>query len=349
MTSGEFSGPANLFGRLDRDEDRLITPGDFDWSDLPPMFDEGLAPPQDGRRGGQASPDEPSLGVLLSSLLRGDLGSFCEGPGLGQAAPDFALRANGRQERVGLSQHRGKRPVVLIFGNMTCGPFRSQAEALEALHRHYGERVAFLTVYVREAHPIDGWRLPSNDRAGIALQQPQGWTERTAAAAQCCTALKMTIPLVTDELDNRVGHAYSGLPTRLYLIDSEGRVAYKSGRGPFGLKPGELEQSLVMLLMDEAAGAGRRQARVLLGHVWAIWERWAAADQGAISLAPISAQARTLLTKFVRATTAALSIDRSRPAASPVAPERPGDRSGPRVATVGSYSAPRREDLPAGK
>ena len=47
------------------------------------------------------------------------------------------------------------------------------------------------------------------------------------------------------------GTAYSGMPARLYVIDAQGKVAYKSGRGPFGFKPGEMEQSLVMTLLDD--------------------------------------------------------------------------------------------------
>jgi hypothetical protein len=44
------------------------------------------------------------------------------------------------------------------------------------------------------------------------------------------------------------------MPDRLYVIDSRGRVAYKGGRGPFGYKPSEMEQALVMLLMGEGRG-----------------------------------------------------------------------------------------------
>ena len=51
-----------------------------------------------------------------------------------------------------------------------------------------------------------------------------------------------------DEIDDPVGNAYSGMPARLYVIDAGGKVAYKSGRGPFGFKPGEMEQALVMAL-----------------------------------------------------------------------------------------------------
>jgi hypothetical protein len=67
----------------------------------------------------------------------------------------------------------------------------------------------------------------------------------------------MTMPLVVDTLDDRVGHLYSGMPDRLYLISRDGRVAYKGGRGPFGFKPGELEQSIILHLLDLQAAASR--------------------------------------------------------------------------------------------
>lgn len=108
----------------------------------------------------------------------------------------------------------------------------------------------FLGVYVREAHPTDGWRMTSNDRAGVSVAQPRSDEERSTVADRCCQKLKMTIPLVVDGTDDRVGHAYSGMPDRLYLIDRQGRVVYKGGRGPFGFKPGELEQAIVLHLLD---------------------------------------------------------------------------------------------------
>jgi hypothetical protein len=118
------------------------------------------------------------------------------------------------------------------------------------LHRRYGDRVEFLAIYVREAHPIDGWRMASNDKAGISIQQPRARAERIAVALKCCSALEITMPLLVDEQDDRVGHSYSGMPDRLYVIDRQGRVAYKSGRGPFGFLPSEMEQALIMLLLD---------------------------------------------------------------------------------------------------
>jgi hypothetical protein len=57
--------------------------------------------------------------------------------------------------------------------------------------------------------------------------------------------------MLVDTIDDTVGARYSGMPSRLYLLDHRGRVAYKSGRGPFGFKPAELEHSLILLLQDE--------------------------------------------------------------------------------------------------
>lgn len=119
------------------------------------------------------------------------------------------------------------------------------------MYRRYKGRANFLAVYVREAHPSEGWRLPTNDRTGVVIAQPRSATERAKVAGQCCAALKITMPMAVDTLDDRVGHAYSGMPDRLYLLDRAGRVAYRGGRGPFGFKPGELEQALLLLLKDE--------------------------------------------------------------------------------------------------
>ena len=130
---------------------------------------------------------------------------------------------------------------------------------MEAAYKRYADRAHFVAVYVREAHPTDGWRMSSNDRAGISIKQPTTTGERTAAAKTCCSSLGITMPLVVDGMDDRVGHAYSGMPDRLYVIDPDGRVAYKGGRGPFGFKVGEMEQSLAMLLLDTAKAPAKTQ------------------------------------------------------------------------------------------
>ena len=118
------------------------------------------------------------------------------------------------------------------------------------MHRRFKDRAHFLAIYVREAHPIDGWKMETNDHVGVSLAQPRTYEERVSVAQTCGTRLGLGFPMLVDTIDDTVGARYSGMPSRLYLIDHEGKVAYKSGRGPFGFKPGELEHALVMALLE---------------------------------------------------------------------------------------------------
>jgi thiol-disulfide isomerase/thioredoxin len=173
------------------------------------------------------------------------------GPDVGQAAPDFQLRTADSERTVTLSEHLGSKPIVLVFGNITCGPFRMQAGNVEKLYQRYRDRAHFLMIYVREAHPTDGWHMASNDRYGVTLPQPTTDAERLQVAQTCKRKLDFDMPFLVDTIGDRVGAAYSGMPSRLYVIAPDGTVAYKSGRGPFGFKPGEMEQALIMTLLDQ--------------------------------------------------------------------------------------------------
>jgi hypothetical protein len=102
-------------------------------------------------------------------------------------------------------------------------------------------------VYIREAHPTDGWRMESNDRAGVAIAQPKSDAERCSAAGVCSNVLKMTVPCLVDRITNDAEQAFGAFPDRLYLVEADGRVAYQGGRGPFGYHPEELEQAIVLL------------------------------------------------------------------------------------------------------
>jgi thiol-disulfide isomerase/thioredoxin len=194
--------------------------------------------------------DAPTKEVLLRGLFAGEIGSLQEGPQLNQSAPDFNLKTHDGQRTIRLSEVIGSKPVVLVFGNFTCGPFRSMYPGVETVYRRFKGDAIFLGVYVREAHPTDGWKMESNTKVGVAVTQPKTYAERIAVAEQCHQLLKPTIPLLVDDIEDSTGNAYSGMPARLYVIDTKGNVAYKGGRGPFGFKAGEMEQALIMTLME---------------------------------------------------------------------------------------------------
>jgi hypothetical protein len=111
---------------------------------------------------------------------------------------------------------------------------------LEELHERHGDDVAFFIVYIREAHPEDGWVLAGNRREGIAVADPTSLEERADAAGACVVRPRSRIPVLLDDVDDTVALAYGGWPDRLYLIGRDGRIAFQGGRGPEGFEPGEL-------------------------------------------------------------------------------------------------------------
>jgi Ca2+-binding EF-hand superfamily protein/thiol-disulfide isomerase/thioredoxin len=295
IDANEFGGPPEDFRKLDRDGDGAITQQDLAWNDhalaqVPGalvfrqadrdgngkltsdewarVFQEldrdgvGYVTQDDLRQrfpaptdsGSANRPDRPSRSTLILGLARQEIGSLQAGPGLNDPAPDFTL-ASLAGPTVTLSQEVGARPIVLVFGNFTCGPFRSHAGDLERLYRRYGDRAKFFVVYVREAHPSDGWWMLQNQSIGIDLTQPTSDQQRCDVAGRCQSHLQLTVPFLVDTVADAVGAVYSGMPDRLYLIDSQGRVAFKSGRGPFGFRTAELEQALVWLLAEQRSDA----------------------------------------------------------------------------------------------
>jgi hypothetical protein len=160
----EFKGPAELFERLDRDGDGVLTAEDFDWSNDSKWLKESqpirkwfraidansngrisqhewqeffakaskgksyitpddlrlmLHPPEKKDDKKKDDDDEPSPLILIEGFATGELGSVHEGPAIGQKAPEFSLRTQDGDQEYRLSQYRGRKPVVLIFGSFT--------------------------------------------------------------------------------------------------------------------------------------------------------------------------------------------------------------------------------------
>jgi type I thyroxine 5'-deiodinase len=90
--------------------------------------------------------------------------------------------------------------------------------------------------------------MPSNIEQEVVFSSPRSLQERTSVADSCVRNLHIEIPALLDNFSNGVETAYTGWPDRLYLIDREGRVAYKSRPGPFGFHARDLGSALQRLL-----------------------------------------------------------------------------------------------------
>ena len=93
---------------------------------------------------------------------------------------------------------------------------------LEALYERHRDRVAFFIVYIREAHPEDGWVLEANREDGIELVDPVSLAGRAAAAEACAVRLETRIPTLLDDVfsDNRAGTYYGGTVTGISATDA---------------------------------------------------------------------------------------------------------------------------------
>ena len=112
------------------------------------------------------------------------------------------------------------------------------------MYETYRDQVAFYAVYIQEAHPSDIWQMGSNLRDGVVFRDPRSDEERTEVAQSCVRNLGIRFPALIDGIDNHVERLYTGWPDRLYLIDREGRVAFKTEPGPFGFEPQPLEAAV---------------------------------------------------------------------------------------------------------
>jgi hypothetical protein len=123
---------------------------------------------------------------------------------------------------------------------------------LEEMAEWYAGRVGFLVVYIKEAHPEDGWVLNVNRAEEIAVRDPVSEEERASVAGACAVRLEIRMPVVIDALDNEVARQYGGWPDRLYLIGRDGRLAFQGEEGPFGFRPEELEAAIQAELGDSS-------------------------------------------------------------------------------------------------
>ena len=137
--------------------------------------------------------------------------------------------------------------------------------SLRDLYEQYQDRVQFLLIYIREAHPKDGWWLGGGvagmylkarkSKAATDVYDPKTIEERQAVAGRCEVTLEYGIQTYVDSIDDAVNKAYAAHPTRLYLVGLDGCMVYAGGLGPFGFKPAELQAAIEEYLARTDGGA----------------------------------------------------------------------------------------------
>lgn len=92
----------------------------------------------------------------------------------------------------------------------------------------YAQHADFITIYMREAHSVDGWYVPSMD---YDIYQHKTIDDRIKAA-NMLKDYGMPCPIFLDTMDDESVYEYAAFPEALYIIEN-GLVQWKA-LGPLG-------------------------------------------------------------------------------------------------------------------
>jgi peroxiredoxin len=155
--------------------------------------------------------DHPTIATVLS-----DMRIPKSDPGPGDEAPAFDLPTTDGGKISSDDLSRDGRPVLLVFGSLTCPITESAGAGLRQLHAQYGDRIRFVMVNVREAHPGARTRQPRTSenkaRNAIALKAHHGFPFEVAV----------------DDIDGTLHRSFGPRPSSAYLIDPSGTILFRA-------------------------------------------------------------------------------------------------------------------------
>jgi thiol-disulfide isomerase/thioredoxin len=152
---------------------------------------------------------------LALPLVLKDLYFSKDDPGPGDRVPKFDLpTVDGGRFRS--SDLAGASPTLLIFGSSTCPVTDNAAPGLNELYRRFGERVRFVMVNVREAHP------------GKAFPQPKTPDEKRTHAERLRNLHGFQFEVAADDVDGTLHRALSPKPNSAYVLGAEGTILFRA-------------------------------------------------------------------------------------------------------------------------
>ena len=152
---------------------------------------------------------------FTTSLLFRDLQFGKNSTGPDDALPSFELiTTNG--DRLFNADVFGDKPVLIIFGSMTCPNTASAAPSVQALYEEFGDDVRFIMVYVREAHP------------GEYITQAETIEEKLEHARALMKFFDIQWTVVADTIDGDLHRALDPKPNSTVLMNSAGTMLFRS-------------------------------------------------------------------------------------------------------------------------
>ena len=115
---------------------------------------------------------------------------------------------------------------------------------LNEIAEKYADRMNFVCVYIKEAHPDDDDQVSKNLQDGIIYNQPTSDDERADIAAACMLRFNFSFPMLLDAIDDVTEDVYVAQPERLYVLDQNGVITWKCGLCPQYFDIDEYEEAV---------------------------------------------------------------------------------------------------------
>jgi len=152
---------------------------------------------------------------FTTSLLFSDLRFREDAAAAGDAFPEFKLITTDGSSLVNDDVFCDK-PVIFIFGSMTCPMTASAAPSVQELYDEFSERVKFIMLYVREAHP------------GEYFAQSETIEEKLDYAQTLKDFYDIPWTVVADNIDGDLHRALDPKPNSAFLTDKGGTILFRS-------------------------------------------------------------------------------------------------------------------------
>lgn len=110
----------------------------------------------------------------------------------------------------------GTRPVLLIFGSVTCPMTASAAPSVQELYDEFDGDIEFIMLYVREAHP------------GEHFVQAETLEEKLEHARFLKKLYDIEWTVAADNIDGDLHRALDPKPNSAFLMDKEGKILFRS-------------------------------------------------------------------------------------------------------------------------
>lgn len=152
---------------------------------------------------------------FTTSLLLRDLRFRKESAKPGDSFPPFEIVTTNGDHLVNRDVF-GDKPVIFIFGSMTCPMTASAAPSVQELFDRFGDRVEFVMLYVREAHP------------GEHISQSETMDEKLEHARALKDFYGINWTVAADSIDGDLHRALDPKPNSAFLMNSEGKILFRS-------------------------------------------------------------------------------------------------------------------------